>query len=390
MMFDDNRLRLCARLRERRGEIIRVTLGRLDQVSDMGGGVDPVYLEGLRVAVGVAIDYGIESLESPEDQAPPVPGALLTQARLAAQNDVGVDIVLRRYFAGHLVLGDHIVEAAERGELVRRAPLRRLLRAQSSLFDRVVSAVTEEYRREEARPSSKEQRQVEAVRALLAGEVDHAPGLRYDLDLTHVAIVATGLDALGVVRAMVEATRWDSLVIRPDETTVWAWIGTRRQVVASELLDAPSAGATARACVAVGEPAQGREGWRLAHRQAQAAMVVAMRRPRRLTRYADVALVASILPDQDFTAFLASTYLRPLCDQRGDGDVLCKTLRAFFDAGGNASSAAASLGVTRHTVTARLRSVEQRIGRPLERCAAEVEVSLRLAEVDPQVIGPHP
>ena len=43
---------------------------------------------------------------------------------------------------------------------------------------------------------------------------------------------------------------------------------------------------------AIGEPGKGLDGWRLTHRQAQAAMRIALRRPQRLTRYADVALLA--------------------------------------------------------------------------------------------------
>src|SRR5665213_761206 len=60
------------------------------------------------------------------------------------------------------------------------------------------------------------------------------------------------------------------------------------------------------AAFAVGEPGAGVDGWRLTHRQAQAALLVALRRPGgpRLTRYVDVALLASALRDDVLTSSL--------------------------------------------------------------------------------------
>jgi hypothetical protein len=51
---------------------------------------DPEYLEGVKGAVSAAIGYGIEVVERSEDRAPPIPIALLAQARLAARNRVRV------------------------------------------------------------------------------------------------------------------------------------------------------------------------------------------------------------------------------------------------------------------------------------------------------------
>ena len=47
----------------------------------------------------------------------------------------------------------------------------------------------------------------------------------------------------------------------------------------------------------VGEPGEGLVGWRLSHRQAKAALPIAERRGQAILRYADVALLASILRD---------------------------------------------------------------------------------------------
>jgi DNA-binding PucR family transcriptional regulator len=64
--------------------------------------------------------------------------------------------------------------------------------------------------------------------------------------------------------------------------------------------------------------------------------------------------------------------------ERDGGEVAIETLCAYFAAERNVSSAAIGLGVQRHTVTNRLRAIEERIGRPLSTWAAEIETLLCL------------
>ena len=54
--------------------------------------------------------------------------------------------VLRRYFAGYTLLGDFVIEESANGGLLKGASLRRQLRTQAGLFDRLVAAVSEEIR----------------------------------------------------------------------------------------------------------------------------------------------------------------------------------------------------------------------------------------------------
>jgi DNA-binding PucR family transcriptional regulator len=133
--------------------------------------------------------------------------------------------------------------------------------------------------------------------------------------------------------------------------------------------------------LALGEQGTGVEGWRLSHRQAKAAMAVAQRGLGRVVRYADVALLASALRDDVLASSLRDIYLAPLGNERDGGATLRETLRAYFASGRNVSSAAAKLGVTRQTVSIRLRIVEERIDRSLNSCAAETEVALRLRDL---------
>jgi len=132
----------------------------------------------------------------------------------------------------------------------------------------------------------------------------------------------------------------------------------------------------------VGEPARGLEGWRLTHQQAQAALVVALRRsPRGFTRYADVALLASALKDEGLARTLLDVYLMPL-DGTGDrGPVLRETLRVYLDSECSVSCAAVALNVARSTVEKRLRMVEEKLGRTLHPCPAELEVALDLHDL---------
>jgi DNA-binding PucR family transcriptional regulator len=134
--------------------------------------------------------------------------------------------------------------------------------------------------------------------------------------------------------------------------------------------------------LAIGESSKGIDGWRLTHRQAQAAMLVALRRPRRLTWYADVALLAAVLRDQELARSLVEIHLSPLEDRKDGGAVARRTLRAYFAAGCNAATAAAALGVNRHTVERRLHAIEEQLGRLLHTCHAELEVALRVEELE--------
>lgn len=110
-------------------------------------------------------------------------------------------------------------------------------------------------------------------------------------------------------------------------------------------------------------------------------MPIALRQSPGLVRYTDVALLASALRDDTLAGSLEGLYLAPLAEERDGGAALRRTLRAYFMAGRNVSSAAAALGVSRQTVNSRLRAIEERIGRPLDACTAELETALRLRDL---------
>lgn len=370
---------LATRLRERRAEIEQVALTRVYSVSDPTEGLDPEYLSGLRAAVTAALDYGIEALERSEDRPAPIPTVLRSQARLAARNGVELDTVLRRYCAGHALLDDFLVEESERGGLPKGTSLKRLLRVEAAALDRLLAAVSEEYAREaKARPGSPEQRRFERIERLLAGEPVDTAELAYSFEVHHVAVVATGPGATEAIRELASALDRNLLLIRRDEDTAWAWLGGRRPLEFEALERVVSQSWPAEVPLALGEEGLGLSGWRLSHRQAQAALPIAMRSPGALTRYADVALLASTLQDDLLATSLRRLYLEPLERERDGGNALRETLRAYFASERNVSSTAIALGMSRKTVISRLRTTEHRIGRPLAACAAELEMVLRL------------
>jgi sugar diacid utilization regulator len=260
------------------------------------------------------------------------------------------------------------------------------LRAQASVLDRMLAEIVVGETNEPTRAGrSPEWRRMELVRSLLTGERVDMDGseLGYELSGEHVGVIARGAGAEEVLRGLAVKLDRRLLCVDCGEETVWAWLGGQHRLEMAALELVLSGDLREEVAFAVGEPARSFEGWRLTHRQAQAALVVVKRRPRRFTRYADVALLAVALKDEGLARALIAIYVEPLEDSRGGGQMLRETLRAYFAAERSASSAAAALGVDRKTVTSRLRTIEKRLGRSLHPCPAELEVALLLDELVP-------
>jgi len=378
----DARAAVAARLRERLPEIQTAVATRVYAIADPHEVADPAYVEGLKAALAAAVEYRLAVLEAGERRAPAVPEVLLAQARLDARDGVPLETVLRRYFAGNTHFGDFLVEEAERVE-VPSATLRSLLREQATLGDRLLAAVSAEHAREAAsRPSgSASERRREIVKQLLAGElVDHSE-VEYDFDAQHLALMAKGEGAEATMRALAERLGRRLLIVQREEEAKWAaWLGGRHPLDAEETLRALRELDPQGAFVTLGEPAEALAGWRFSHLQAKAALAIAERRREPIVRYADVAVLASILRDDLARDSLRRIYLEPLARSRDNGEVARQTLRAWFAAERNISSTAAALGVDRRTVRNRLGSIEGLLGRPLSGSLADLEIALRLED----------
>ncbi len=383
---------LSERLEARRPEIEQQILTRVYSVSDPPAAHEPEYVAGLRAAVSAAVAYGLSAVDAADGQTQAIPIELFAQARQAARSGVSLETVLRRYFAGYTLLGDFIVEAAQRGEPVSRAGLQRVLRAQATVFDRLIVAIAAEYQSEsQIDVSSLEQRRVQCVRKLLAGEFVDTAQLAYEIDaFWHTALLASGPEADQAVRALADALDRRLLLVRQGEGTLWAWLGGRERLDYSEVEGHPALRRLPQVSLSVGEPGQGLSGWRLSHAQARAAFSIAQRGTQAEVRYADVALLASMLQDEVLVNSLNEIYLAPLIDDRDGGRALLQTLRAYLATDRNASSAAAALGISRTTVTRRLQTIERRLNCQLGNCASEIEAALRLWEFDSVMTVPNP
>jgi hypothetical protein len=379
------RARLAERLADRRNEIEQAILARVYGISNPAEVEDPAYAVGLRQAVTAGLDYGLAALEPAHSQSAtvaPVPVQLLFQARYAAHLGVSLDTVLRRYFAGFALLGDFIVQEANEEVGIPAPELQRALRGEAVLFDRLIATVSEEYGREakDHRRSNEESRTAK-VRRLLAGELVDSMELDYDIDAWHLGAIAAGSGARVAIRDFAKTLDCRLLMARADDGTVWGWFGAERTLASREVLRLAGTCWPADATLAIGEAGQGIEGWRKTHRQAKAAIQVAQRGEKTVVAYADVALFAAALNDELLAGSLQDIYLTPLERERDGGVALRQTLHAYMAAGRNASAAAASLGVSRKTVSIRVRIAETRIGRSLDSCAAELETALRLRSV---------
>jgi len=376
------RAAVADRLRECRAEIEEAVLSRSAVLLEATPGLNSEFIEAQRVAVTTAVTYGIDAIEMGEERLREIPALFHSQARLNARSGVALDAMMRRYFAGYVLLGDFLMREAD-GCSLSGAVLQCIMRDTAVVFDRLISTMTEEYQREaRARHSTPEERMAARIRALLKGEILEAPEIDYRFDAWHLGAVASGSGALGALRQLSTQLDRRFLGVRSDEETVWAWFGGRSPVEAEELATVVPAVWPADHDLALGDPAVGIAGWRQTHRQAQAVFPIAKRSDESYVHYPDAAMLASVLQDDLFAAALRERYLAPLASERDGGATLRATVRAFFSANRNVSSAAAALGVGRHAVTNRLRIVEEKIGQPLTVAGAEFEAALRLHELN--------
>ncbi len=232
--------------------------------------------------------------------------------------------------------------------------------------------------REAAVAGSLEHRHRELVESLLAGETVDASELDYMLDAWHLGVIATGVTADRAMRKLADGLGCQLLAVAGGDGALWTWLGARRRPAVAEVERLFVSGGADGLSLAVGEPARGIAGWRQTHREAQAALVVALHRPQSFTRCSEVLLEAAVLRHDALARSLVRNYLAPLENLRIGGQKARETLHAYFVCDRNVSAAAHFLGVARNTVESRLRDIEACLGRMLPTCVAELEVALRL------------
>jgi len=326
--------------------------------------------------VSAAVDYTLCAVEQGEHRVPSVPGSLLDQARLAAQNSVPLDLVIRRYLSGFLVLSNFIAEEEESNGVLRAQALRRMLQGHTAQVDRLVEIVAQAYTEECERAIPSEQKlRVDRTKRLLNGEPLGLGDYGYELRNWHLGIVADG-DSSSLVQELANRLDAASFCVSPRGAVTWGWVGSAKPLDSATLSSVATVVFQSEDRVAIGETAKGPAGWRLTHQQAKAAFAVGL--AGEVALYRDVAVISCVLRDETLTASLKRKYLDPLAEERDGGSSVRQALRAYFASGQKIGAAAAVLQLSRQTVRGRLRSFEEKICRSLDECGVEVEIALAI------------
>jgi hypothetical protein len=383
--FDEACAALADRLRTRFAEIEASLSGLVEGTSGSQGVNNPLYsdyLASLPANRTAILEHVVEVTEHGESRAADIPLTVRTAARLAARAGVPLDTLLRRYSAGHAFVIDILVEEAEAAE-ISSADLRRLLHRAATLFDHLVRAVSEEHAREYPNAfGNGAGRRRDHIQELLAGRQPSGDvDLDYDLSGHHIGLMARGDGADDAMRELAKQLDRRLLADQLEGEPAWScWLGCRSKLGTEEALRQLQGALPDSITVTLGEPGEGVTGWRLSHRQAKAALPLAEARGEQILRYADVAVLASIMRDDLGATSLREIYIEPLKASQDGGKAWIDTLRAYFANERNISSTAAALEVDRRTVRNRLHAVERLFERPLKDFATDLETALRLVD----------
>lgn len=365
---------LIAAMKSSSREIEDALVARLRD-TDLGLNLDAEDLSWLRTAAPGILAGAIAALEE-ELWSGPLPPVVVAHIQYVARRGGSGESLLRAlWIIGSVLFGSLV---AKIGELPRsKDALDYVLSWRARNTERLLSAFTAEYAKEVERLEHAPSRQLlECVQGLLVGGSEAYTDLEgYRLDACHVGLVATGNRATLECRRLAESLGCDLLALPRAEEGVWGWFGSPHRIDLARLEELVAAKGSLS--IAVGESHEGLEGWRLTHREAQAAVAVAALEPPGLTRYSNVALVADALQNEATGKSLLHRYVQPWRGHQ-DGERLRETVRTYFDLDCNAASAASALGVDRHTVQRRLRRVEEAVGEPLLPRRTELDVALRL------------
>lgn len=214
------------------------------------------------------------------------------------------------------------------------------------------------------------------VSALLGGHPLSAYNTALLLQATDVDRVAELGDAVTRLAQAVGAKR--PLVVNPGGRDLWCWLASSSVPDLDALSECEPWLRERRISVAVGTPAQGIDGFRLSHTEAQRAQAIAFQSTDSppLTRFADVELLSLLAGSADATHRFVR---RTLGDLAGEGEAairLRETLHALLSTG-SVDEASKLLMVHKNTVRYRVNQAEALLGHSVGEAATELAVALR-------------
>jgi hypothetical protein len=359
---------------------------------------DPAIVEALSESVLANVTTVLRVFESRADSEPlTAPDAAVRYARLLAQRGVPISSLLRAYRLGQAGFHQVVIEQIGAHDLSARtvaAAAERLSAVAFDYVDRISEDVVAVYQQERdgwvrSRAAARSSR----VMALLqssspdAGDAERALG--YRLGQAHVGVVAWIAASVppgerlprlerAVARLAADAGCLSPpLHVAADETTLWAWLP--RTIPGPFQIAAPPADSSV--FLAIGEPGSGLEGFRVTHRQAKQAQVVALAADvatrRRVTSWADVGPIALMCIDRDALAGWVQHTLGDLAAADGGTTRLRETLLTFLATGGSYTSSAKLLHLHKNTVQYRVRKAQDSLAQPLETHRLQIEMALQ-------------
>lgn len=331
------------------------------------------------------------------------PAAAVEIARRLAQRDISANVLARSYRLGHQGVLQAVLAEIRAADLDPRLALDVFDAMSTVLFnyiDRISQEVIEVYQQaREIWLGNRNSLRITEIRNLLAGgemDVDAATvAIRYPLQRIHLAVVLwcdDSEDRLAEMEQLVQqfaasiGAADSPLFVSVDRATAWTWVAVPAAVVDEAVTTLGTLVPADGPYVAAGTPQCGVAGFRLSHRQAEDARVVAVAsgpRRRRFTAFGHrgVALAALLGSNVDALSAWATEVLGPLACSTVSDQRLRETLQAFLKAGGSNKAAAEELNLHTNSVKYRVQRAIERRGRPIEDDRLDVEVALLLCSL---------
>lgn len=207
--------------------------------------------------------------------------------------------------------------------------------------------------------------------------------LGYEVRDHHVALVAVPLrpdaDARAAVRQVAEAAGGCALLTRATgDGSWWAWLGWP-SAPGPEVIDAVAGAEVRDVLIGLGEPGQGREGFRRSHLQAVEAERISRtaRSPfGGVVRHRDIEVAAVLCADPERARRFAEGRLGALARRDEATSRVRATLRAYLANGRNLARTAEALHVHHKTVSYRLARASELIGRSVVDLPYDLEAAL--------------
>lgn len=377
-----------------RDRIVEEVSGELPELARDGQARDllvSTVRENLIAALGV---FGGATRRT-EVGAPPV---ALEFARRLAQRGVPITTMLRAYRLGQAAFQQEMITRIA-AEPVSAADVAVAATELSSVafgyIDKISEEVVEAYQLErDTWLRNRNANRLAKVRAVLSGkasesgEIEKAIG--YVLSDRHVGAVLwcgpdvdesarlSSLERHAALLATAMGGGRTPLVVAPDASTIWAWFPASSidpDLVTRVLDQSPEP-----VRVALGDPADGLDGFRGTHRQALQAQGVALlaggELSRSVTTASQLGPLALVAADTAAVAAWVRTVLGSLADDDEQHHRMRETVWAYLSSGSSLMLASQELHLHKNTIQYRLRKAEQERGRPLSEGRIDVEVAL--------------